>query len=130
MKRWLIVLQIGLLTLIAWQAWSIVQCQGFNTYCEDCAGVVYNPGCGALCYVGEKLDYEAYICCCSTKTKTGLTACCEGRCVRWDCEPDWLGCTYDVEFMGVVGMRTACDQTGPRDMEGHCTSGGPGVRCP
>jgi acyl dehydratase len=35
----------------------------------------------------------------------------------------------DVEFMGVVGMRTKCVQEEGeevRDMEGHCASGGPG----
>ncbi len=130
MKRWVIMIQLSLLMLIAWQVWGIRSCRNFNTYCEDCAGTVYNPGCGARCWVGDRLDNEAYVCCCSTTTKTGLSACCEGRCVRWDCLPKSLGCTFDVQFMGVVGMKTNCNHTGPRDMEGHCTSGGPGVRCP
>ncbi|MFA0743181.1 MAG: hypothetical protein DFNUSKGM_003315 [Candidatus Fervidibacter sacchari] len=135
MRCLMVCLQVTLLLLIAWEVWGIMQCKGFVTYCEDCAGAVYNPGCGALCFVGERLDDEAYVCCCPTTTRNGYSACCEGRCVRWDCWPN-PRCTYDVEFMGVVGMRTSCQHTDTdgdnevKDMEGHCTSGGPGVRCP
>lgn len=129
MKRWMIMVQTSILLITGWQVWSIVSCNNFNTYCEDCAGAVYNPGCGLLCTVGNRLDNEAYTCCCPTTTRTGLSACCEGRCIRWDCLPK-PRCTFDVQFMGVVGMKTSCRHTGPRDMEGYCTSGGPGARCP
>jgi len=135
MKKWLLMLQIGLISLIVWQVWSISQCKNFNTFCEDCAGVVYNPDCGAECSVGQRLDDEAYTCCCPTTTRTGYSACCEGKCVRWQCENIPLipaDCNFtDVEFMGVVGMKTSCKhKDGGRDMEGYCTSGGPGSRCP
>jgi len=132
MRQLMLCLHVTLLLLIAWEVWGIRECKNFATYCEDCAGAIYEPGCGA-CFVGERLDDEAYVCCCPTTTRNGYSACCEGRCVRWDCWPDpW--CTYDVQFMGVVGMRTSClrppNQGNLRDMEGRCASGGPGVRCP
>ena len=34
--------------------------KNFATYCEDCAGAIYEPGCGK-CFVGERLDDEAYV---------------------------------------------------------------------
>jgi len=53
MKKWLLMLQISLVSLIAWQVWSISQCKNFNTFCEDCAGVVYNPGCKQNAVLGR-----------------------------------------------------------------------------
>lgn len=124
----------GLISLVTRQVWSISRCRNFNTYCEDCAGIVYDPNCGPWCKVGRRVDYEAYVCCCPTVTRTGYSACCEGRCVRFQCENIPFvpaDCNFtDVRFMGIVGMRTSCNHdSGGRDMEGRCTSGGPGVRC-
>ncbi len=126
MKRWLVVLQSILLMIVTWQGWSIQNCEDFTTLCEDCTGTIYSAGCGRWCYVGERLDDEAYTCCCSTSTRTGYNACCEGSCVRYDCEPDWLGCTYDVQFRGSREVISACrHNTEPRSrsMEGRCDQG-------
>lgn len=130
MKRWLLMLQAVMVLLITWQAWSIRNCERFAefTYYEDCAGYYYPAGCGIWCKVGKRIDSEAYTCCCSTTTRNGENACCEGQCVRWECitlitEDPCSNPSFDVQFMGVRGELNKCEHTfggGSKDMEGSC----------
>lgn len=127
LRRWLILLQVLLVCIAAWELWSVMGCPQPMIYCPSCTISNRQPaGCGWACIPVNPKD--PYHCCCPGVWSGGpggpVRDCCLAICVYYDCAPiiPGLSCPpYDLDFTPshCTGL-PHCVTTGPFPLQGYC----------
>ncbi len=126
LRRWLILLQVVLVCIAAWELWSVMGCPESEIYCPSCTVSNRQPaGCGWYCIPVNSVG--PYNCCCPAVSGGGpggkVKNCCVATCVYYECWPQVICPPYDLDFTPshCAGV-PHCVTRGSMPIQGYCSN--------